>query len=150
MSHLDAEQLSALIDGQLSLTHRHAALAHLEECHACAARHEALIEVAAGLRTIEPVAWTPALSAAVIDGLDTPVQADRAVLISIVVALIGCGVVLWQLPALRAIAAGAETLATVVATLVPVTPGPGIMALLSMLALLLACALLVRPRVSRR
>src|SRR5207245_2221067 len=45
--HVSSEQLSALIDGELSLTAREAVLGHLRECPTCAASHERLVEVAA-------------------------------------------------------------------------------------------------------
>jgi anti-sigma factor RsiW len=56
--HLDDVQLSRLIDGDLSLASREAAIAHVRCCSACAARHDRLVAVAASLRLQPPVAWT--------------------------------------------------------------------------------------------
>lgn len=56
--HLSDEQLSLLIDGQLSLVARAAVSAHLGSCPACAERHDALVEVAASLRLRTPLTWS--------------------------------------------------------------------------------------------
>jgi anti-sigma factor RsiW len=58
--HPTNEQLSAFIDGELSLASREAVIAHIRGCPSCAARQEALIEVAAALRTQQPISWTGA------------------------------------------------------------------------------------------
>jgi anti-sigma factor RsiW len=64
--HATVEQLSGLIDGQLSLLAREAVSAHLRECPTCAALHEDLVEVAATLTTIPREHWTPQLTAEVL------------------------------------------------------------------------------------
>jgi anti-sigma factor RsiW len=58
--HPTNEQLSAFIDGELSLASREAVIAHIRGCPSCAARQDALIEVAAALRTQPPISWTGA------------------------------------------------------------------------------------------
>ncbi len=60
--HIPIEQLSRLIDSDLSLTERVAVLAHLVRCPACAERQSRLIDVAAPLRELPPTHWTPAHS----------------------------------------------------------------------------------------
>jgi anti-sigma factor RsiW len=56
--HLDDVQLSRLLDGDLSLTSREAAIDHLRTCPACAARHDRLVAVTAALRMEPAVTWT--------------------------------------------------------------------------------------------
>jgi anti-sigma factor RsiW len=58
--HPTVEQLSAFIDGELSLASREAAIAHIRACPGCAARQDELIEVAAALRSRSALAWTEA------------------------------------------------------------------------------------------
>ena len=65
-AHPSVEQLSALIDGELSLVAHEAVSAHLRECPACAAQHEALVEVAAALTTIPTERWTAELTGEVL------------------------------------------------------------------------------------
>lgn len=56
--HPTIEQLSSLIDGQLSITSRGAVIAHVRGCTTCAGRQDELIEVAAGLQSRSPFTWT--------------------------------------------------------------------------------------------
>ena len=56
--HPSTEQLSAFIDGELSLASREAVIAHVRGCPACAARQDELIEVAAALRSRPALTWT--------------------------------------------------------------------------------------------
>jgi anti-sigma factor RsiW len=56
--HPTIEQLSAFIDGELSLASREAVIAHIRGCPACAARQDELIEVAALLRSRPALKWT--------------------------------------------------------------------------------------------
>jgi anti-sigma factor RsiW len=56
--HLDDVQLSRLLDGDLSLTSREAAIDHLRTCPACAGRHDRLVAVTAALRMEPAVTWT--------------------------------------------------------------------------------------------
>lgn len=55
--HLDDVQLSRLLDGDLSLTSREAAMAHLRRCPACAKRYDRVVEVAAALRVQPAARW---------------------------------------------------------------------------------------------
>jgi anti-sigma factor RsiW len=56
--HLDDVQLSRLLDSDLSLASRDAAIDHLRSCPACAARHDRLVSVTADLRLQPAVTWT--------------------------------------------------------------------------------------------
>ena len=62
-THPSIEQLSALIDGELSLNAREAVTAHLRECPACAAQQEELVEVAAALATVQAEHWSTTMTA---------------------------------------------------------------------------------------
>ncbi len=57
--HVSDEQLSLLIDGQLSLAAPGAVTAHVRACPPCAARHDALIELTAVMRLQQPLRWLP-------------------------------------------------------------------------------------------
>jgi anti-sigma factor RsiW len=70
--HVDEVLLSRLVDGDLSLASREAVLTHLRGCPACAERHDELVCVAASLRDVPAVAWTPAQSAAILGSLEVP------------------------------------------------------------------------------
>ena len=65
-AHPSSEQLSALIDGELSLVAREAVSAHLRECPACAAQHEELVEVAATLTIVAAEHWSGEMIAEVL------------------------------------------------------------------------------------
>jgi anti-sigma factor RsiW len=56
--HPTIEQLSALIDGELSLASREAVIGHIRGCPACAGRQDQLIEIAAALRGRPALSWT--------------------------------------------------------------------------------------------
>ena len=65
--HPTAEQLSALIDGELSLVAREAVGAHLRECPTCAAQQQDLVEVAAAFAALPAERWTIEMTAAVLE-----------------------------------------------------------------------------------
>lgn len=60
--HVSTEQLSALIDGQLSLVSREAVIAHLRHCPGCASSHDALVEVAAVMTVVPAERWSAQLT----------------------------------------------------------------------------------------
>lgn len=68
-THLDDGQFSRLLDGDLSLTSREAAIAHLRSCPACAARHDRVVAVTAALRMQPPATWTASMTEATVRGL---------------------------------------------------------------------------------
>ena len=77
--HPTIEQLSALIDGELSLASREAVIAHNRGCPACAQRQDELIEVAAALRSRQALAWTAADTERVLAWIaQEPVPRSRA------------------------------------------------------------------------
>ena len=78
-SHASSEQLSRLIDGDLSLTERTAVLDHLASCPACAELQTQLVDIAAALRAADPPGWSAALTTAVMDEA-TSRRRDRAAL----------------------------------------------------------------------
>ena len=95
--HVSAEQLSALIDGELSLTAREAVLGHLRACPTCAALHERLVELAAVMTSLPAVQWTPQLTQRVLVALDTAepeppqlvIARDWSLLIALLLAVAG-------------------------------------------------------------
>lgn len=133
-SHLDDGQLSRLLDGDLSLTSREAAIDHLRSCPGCAARHDRLVAVTASLRMEPPATWTTsdteaavrrlprrrrrakvAFAAAVSTAMCALVVAETAPLIAaplaLMVAVLGFGHKLVS----TAVGPGAELLAALVA-----------------------------------
>lgn len=69
MSHVTDEQISSLIDGELSLTAREAVGSHLRSCPPCAARHDAFVSAVAALRLSPALVWRESLTEAVIRNL---------------------------------------------------------------------------------
>lgn len=97
-AHPSIEQLSALIDGELSLVAREAVSAHLRECPACAAQHEELVEVAAALTIVPAEHWSVVMTAEVLHrgGVDPKERVseqvgsrDWSLLVAATLALIG-------------------------------------------------------------
>ena len=64
--HVSTEQLSLLVDGQLSLAAREAVGAHIRRCPGCAEQHDRLIELTAALRLHGALEWSPAQTAATV------------------------------------------------------------------------------------
>jgi anti-sigma factor RsiW len=58
--HVSDEQLSLLIDSELSLAAREAVIEHVRHCPTCAERHDRLVELVASLRVQQPLAWSTA------------------------------------------------------------------------------------------
>ena len=88
ISHLDDQRLSRLLDGDLSLAERAAAINHLSTCSACAARQSELVEVAATLRSHQGLEWTPGHTADVLARLsEENVRAVRRPSPSVVLAI---------------------------------------------------------------
>ena len=75
--HVSDEQLSLLLDGELSLTAREAVRRHLAGCAGCAARHDQLVEVAATLRLQPSLAWTQVSTGRVLERLQQPAHTSR-------------------------------------------------------------------------
>jgi anti-sigma factor RsiW len=88
--HVTDEQLSLLLDGELSLTSREAVMHHVAGCPGCAARHDALVELIAALRLQPELAWTRAETARTLERLHgRPLRRDRAVTVSLLLAAAG-------------------------------------------------------------
>ena len=56
-SHVSDEQLSLLLDGEQSLTAREAVRNHLEQCPACAERHDRFVAAVSALRIERALHW---------------------------------------------------------------------------------------------
>ena len=68
--HVTGEQLSMLIDGELSLVTERAVRAHLFGCPQCASLHDRLIEVTARLRPLPALSWSDHSSRAVMERIE--------------------------------------------------------------------------------
>lgn len=88
-THATDEQLSRLIDGELSLVARDSVLAHLHSCPSCASRHETLVEVAAALRLQPALAWDEIDTAAMVARLSPGRERNVALPFAAAVALVG-------------------------------------------------------------
>ena len=121
LEHVDGGQLSRLIDGDLSLTSREAVTTHLRACPRCAQRHDELIVVAASLRLVPPVEWTPVKTDTVIRALAQPARSWRLP-ITLVACLAICLVAVDA--ASSVIAAGLALGHVVVAFMGAVSPAP--------------------------
>ncbi|HYX87651.1 MAG TPA: zf-HC2 domain-containing protein [Gaiellales bacterium] len=100
--HLDNVQLSRLIDGDLSLTSRDAAIAHLRTCPACAERHDHLVAVTAVLRLEPALEWTTADTDSVLERLPRRGERARLALAGIVSAAMCALVVVEAAPVIAA------------------------------------------------
>jgi anti-sigma factor RsiW len=145
-SHVTDEQLSRLADGELSLVSRHAVLAHLETCPACAARHDGVIDVVAALRLQPPLAWTPEHTGVVVErGRATARSRDRALPLAVGLALLALvlGALSWPL-----VEAGARVgfrFASTMAALVSHQVGVSVAVLGGLTALALVAAAVTLP-----
>ena len=118
-AHATDEQLSRLIDGELSVVARDSVLAHLHSCPACASRHEALVEVAAALRLQPALAWEERATAAVIARLDPGRERNLALPAAAALALVGAALVGVWTPIVSAGLGVATTTLRAFATVVP-------------------------------
>lgn len=136
MSHASDQQLSLFIDGELSATSRATVAAHLAGCPACAERHERLVEVAAGLRVLPAVRWTPAATTAMIERRQQPPvpagRISRGVLAALALTLLVTAALstTW-LSALLSIARSAAATALAVLPLGPAGGASGLWILLA-------------------
>lgn len=65
--HASSEQLSALLDGELSLVAREAVSDHLRGCPTCAALHDQLVEIAATLAAVPAENWSQEMTTTVLE-----------------------------------------------------------------------------------
>jgi len=98
-SHVTAEQLSRLIDGDLALAERGAVLDHIGHCPACAAEQARLVEVSAALRGVPAAQWSDEQTSAILARLASdaapparsssrPVQAAGTLLAAVTLAVV--------------------------------------------------------------
>lgn len=107
--HVSDQQLSALIDGELSLASRQAVISHVRSCPMCAERHDRVVEVAAVLQSLPRVEWTELHSRRLLaearDELSSPKRVARSRLdwtlpIAATLALLGVGAIAIFIPGL--------------------------------------------------
>ena len=89
MSHLSDEQLSRLIDGDVSAQTREAMNAHMSDCHQCAERHDQMIKTVATLRLSPPMRWRQDLTEATLARVTDTSTEDRSLPVSTLIALTG-------------------------------------------------------------
>lgn len=104
MSHLSDEQLSMLVDGELSLGAREAASRHLRECVGCSERLDELVEVVAELRLAPAVVWDAGATARVMAGLDEHTARQWSAPIATSLAVAGAVLLALELPLITAAA----------------------------------------------
>jgi anti-sigma factor RsiW len=75
--HPSIEQLSAHIDGELSLVAREAVSRHLRDCPTCSARHEELVDVAAALATVPAELWSQEMTEQAVRAAGEPAPPQR-------------------------------------------------------------------------
>lgn len=98
--HLTDELLSRLVDGDLSLSAREAAIRHLRECARCSARQDALVSVAVTLRSFPEAALSDEQVDRIIAGLDRPAERRWPTAAMTVAAISACVAALASLAAL--------------------------------------------------
>ncbi|MDP9256400.1 MAG: zf-HC2 domain-containing protein [Actinomycetota bacterium] len=147
-SHLDDQQLSRLLDGDLSLAERAAALAHVSSCSACARRQAELVEVAATLRSYPRIAWTPHHTTSVLSELRTKAHdasQRRAFPAALLLTIVAAGLVLAALLAAPIGPQLASAVFDAVALMPPLRIASGQQALLTLLVIALVAPALVYP-----
>lgn len=151
MSHLGDEQLSMLVDGELSLGAREAVGRHLRECAACTRRLDDLVEVAAELRLAPAVVWDAAATDRVLAVLEERTAREWSTPIAAALACVGVVLLLFELPAIAAAASLLSELGAVVSAFLPTgfgLPSSTLVVLLVVVAVL--CPLLAVPLVRQR
>lgn len=132
-THATGEQLSRLIDGDLSHVARDSVLAHLHTCPSCAGRHDALVEVAAALRLQPAVVWDELATAAMVARFEPARERNVALPIAAALALVGAALVGVWTPIFSAGIGVTVTVLRAFATVVPtaavVSPGGTVTAL---------------------
>jgi len=103
MSHLSDDQLSLLVDGELSLGAREAAGRHLRDCVGCAERLDVLVDVVAELRLAPALRWDAQATTRVLANLEQPRAREWSTTIAAAVAVIGAVALALELPALNAL-----------------------------------------------
>lgn len=151
MSHLSDQQLSMLIDGELSLGSREAAGRHMRDCPRCAERLDDLVEVAAELRLAPALGWEARATERVMVQLDERKRREWSTPIAAALAVGGVFLLALELPAIGAATSLLAAMVSVLAAFLPTGVGlPGAMGIgaLMVVAVLgpLVAMPLARPR----
>ena len=144
-THLDDDHLSRLIDGDLSLTSREAAIAHLRGCPACAARHDRLVGVTAALRMQPRATWTHSDTVATLRELPRRRRRRRMAFAVAVSAMMCALVVAETAPLIAAPLALMLALLGLGRELVNTTFGPGVELVLAVAAVAMLAPLAAYP-----
>ena len=144
--HVSDEQLSLLIDNELSLTARQAVTSHIETCPTCAERHDALVDVAAALRLAPSATWPAERTRTLLAALEEPRSSrEPALWIATALAAGGLTIAVLEEHPTRAGITLAQNLLGVASGFAPGGLGPVSITLLVMLVGTFA-ATLRRPR----
>jgi anti-sigma factor RsiW len=136
-AHVTDEQLSQLADGELSLVARRAVLDHVAACPACAARHDALVDLVATLRLEPMVAWTDEATAAAVERAAAPTGArDRALPLAAMLAVAGIALAALSFPLIEAAARVGFRLGSTAVAVVSHQVGVSVLALAGIVAVL--------------
>lgn len=154
MSHLTDEQLSLLIDGELSVGAREATTGHLRDCARCSTRLDGLVEVAAELRLSPSLQWAPELTAQVMRQLGAPAAGRVSTFVAAACAAVGAVLLALELPVIVGVAgvlgAGLAVAAAFLPSGVGVSGSVGVAGLLAIALVAPALAVrLARPRSDR-
>ena len=118
--HASDEQLSLLVDGELSLAARTAVVSHLSSCPGCAERHDALVDVVAPLRLAPPVVWQESSTACVLERTHAPRPGhDLALPIAGVIAVVAIVLVALRSEVVEAGLSSAYATAEAIGALLP-------------------------------
>ena len=130
--HVSDQQLSSLIDGQLSLASRQAVIEHVRSCPRCAARQDELVEVAAVMQAAPSLVWSETSTDGVLERIRgerrrpshrTRPSRDWTLPIAGALAVIGLAAVTIFIPPLAHDTLGGSGLDAIRA----VTPGAGVL-----------------------
>jgi|GEM_PF-4445776 len=119
MSHLSDEQLSMLVDGELSLASREAAGRHLRDCVHCTQRLDELVDVCAELRLTPAVSWSSPATERVLTQLTECETRHWSAPIAATLAIIGAVLLVQELALIRAVAGVLGAILSVLAAFLP-------------------------------
>ncbi len=121
--HVTDEQLSLLIDGELSLTAREAVGNHVRRCPTCASRHDALVAAVAALRLSTTLEWRDEATDRVWSRLAPRGERNLALPIAVVLAALALALAAPYLTVVSAAVTIAGAIARAVGSFLPTVGG---------------------------
>lgn len=151
MSHLSNEQLSRLIDGELSLGARDTAQRHLRDCAHCQEQLDAFVDIAAELRLTPAVTWDAGATARLLTQLDHRRPREWSTPIAVAIAVLGALLLALELPAISSLTGMLTSITSVLTAFLPTGVGlPSAPALAILLVVAILGPLLAMPLSRRR